>query len=88
MCMPLIFDIPVLVNYAQVKHVTHKSYTPYKKLLHNFFTNKVIVFKFLEIKPARVAHILVPCFIILMQTVKTYKGVKPQKTIFSETAQT
>ena len=72
MCMPLIFDIPVLVNYALAKNVTHKSYTPYIKILRNFFTSTVVVFNFLEIKPTRVVHILVPCFLILMQTVKAY----------------
>ena len=76
--MPLIFDIPVLVNYASVKNVTHKSYTPYIKIIRNFLTSKVTVFKFLEIKPARVVHILVPRFLILMQTVKASKGLKPQ----------
>ena len=39
MCLPLIFDIPVLVNYTQVKNVTHKSYTPYINILRNFFTS-------------------------------------------------
>ena len=61
-----------------VKNVTHKSYTPYIKILRNFLTSKVIVFKFFEIKPARVVHILVTCILILMQTVKAYKGLKPQ----------
>ena len=78
MCMRLIFDILMLLNYTQVKNVTNKSYPPYIKILRNFLTSKVIVFKFLEIKPARVVHILVHCFLILMQNMKAYKGLKPQ----------
>ena len=57
---------------------TNLTYTPYIKILRNFFYKQSQVFKFLEIKPARVVHILVPCFLILMQTVKAYKGLKPQ----------